>query len=316
MASKLFVLATATGCIAAAGVGSYLAVRTAPSGLAAPLAVSAPASANASDISDSSSAATVSPEARPPAPTSAKSGDRTGQPVREIPAGSAPKVSTTPATNEAQAQPAAAPEELGPEPVSVVTAPSAEAALPTAPPATAVVEAFEEVVVPRESVMGIRIETSVSTERNKVEDPVTARLTRDVAIDGRTVIPAGTQVIGHVTVVERGGRVRERARLGVKFTSLLFDDRTRLAIDTPVIFREGEAKTGESSAKIGASAVIGGILGGIVGGKRGAAIGGAAGAAGGTAVVMSGDRSEASLTAGTTLTLRLAEPLAVRVEQR
>jgi hypothetical protein len=201
-------------------------------------------------------------------------------------------------------------------PVTATPAAIESAAAQPAPVVTPAVEAFEDVELARESVLGIRIETAVSTEHSKVEDRVTARITRDVSLEGRTIIPAGTEVIGHVTLVERGGRVRERARLGVRFTTLVFDDRTRVAIDTPTIFRDGEARAGEASAKIGASAVIGGILGGIVGGKRGAAIGGAAGAAGGTAVVMSGDRSEAALTPGATLTLRLAEPLVVRIERR
>jgi hypothetical protein len=194
--------------------------------------------------------------------------------------------------------------------------PIASESVPSPPPAVTLQPSlFESIEVPADAVLGIRIETPVSTERSRVEDTVTASLTRDVTVEGRSVIPAGTKVVGYVSVVERGGRLRERARLGVKFTALVLDDDVRMAIDTPAIFRDGEAKTGEASAKIGASAVIGGILGGIVGGKRGATIGGAAGAAGGTAVVMSGDRSEASLPAGTTLTLRLAEPLLVRVER-
>jgi hypothetical protein len=144
---------------------------------------------------------------------------------------------------------------------------------------------------------------------------VSGRITRDVTVDGRVAIPAGTEVLGRVTLVVRGGRLRERARLGVRFTTIVIDDRVRMPIQTDQIFREGDPKSGESTAKIGASAVIGGIIGGVFGGKRGAAIGGAAGAAGGTAVVMRGDRSEATLAAGATVSVRLSEPVEVRVHR-
>lgn len=313
MASKLIVLATATGCIAAAGVGSYLAVRTAPSGLAAPAAVAAPAPLTASQTAPTQreQPTEILLPGRMAATSSPKAVTRQDVPDREL-----PDTTTKPAVADfAAPAPATTPDPLASEvPASAVATPDA-AAQPTAT-AGPLVDPFEDVEIARESVIGIRIETPISTEHSKVEDSVSARIARDVNVEGRTIIPAGTQVLGHVTVVERGGRVRERARLGVRFTTLVFADRTRVAIDTPAIFREGEAKTGEASAKIGASAVIGGILGGIVGGKRGAAIGGTAGAAGGTAVVMSGDRSEASLATGTTLTLRLAEPLVIRLERR
>lgn len=174
---------------------------------------------------------------------------------------------------------------------------------------------FEVVEVPSEAVLGIRIDTPISTETSKVEDRVVGRLTRDVSVEGRVVIRAGAEVHGTVTLVERGGRVRERARLGVRFTSLVVDGRARIPIDTEPIFREGDAKAGQTTARVGASAVIGGIIGGVLGGKRGAAIGSAAGAAGGTAVVMADDRSEATLAAGTNLTVRLSSPVAVTVDR-
>jgi hypothetical protein len=157
-------------------------------------------------------------------------------------------------------------------------------------------------------VIGIRVETSISSETARVEAPVEAVVTRPVVIDGLTAIPTGARLSGIVTLVERGGQFRERARIGVRFTSVRLDDNVHVPIQTETIYRIGEAPAGEATAKIGASAVIGSILGGVFGGKKGAAIGGAAGAAGGTAVVARGDRSEATLPSGATLTVRLSEP--------
>lgn len=170
-------------------------------------------------------------------------------------------------------------------------------------------------MVPAAAVMGLRIETPVSSENARIEDRVEARVTRDLSVDGRTAIPAGTRVLGAVTEVEQGGKVRERARLGVRFHTLAFPDGTELPIRTEAIVREGDSPAGASSRKIGGAAVGGAILGAIMGGKKGAILGGATGAAGGTAVVMAGERNAATLPVGTVVTVRLSAPLAVEVEK-
>jgi hypothetical protein len=163
--------------------------------------------------------------------------------------------------------------------------------------------------------MGLQIETPVSSDRARIEDRVEARVTRDLDVDGRTAIPAGTRVIGSVTLVEKGGKVKERARLGVRFHTLALADGTELRFRTEAILREGDSPSGESSRKIGGAAVGGAILGAILGGKKGAIVGGATGAAGGTAVVMAGDRNAATLPAGAVVTVRLSAPVTVAVEK-
>jgi outer membrane lipoprotein SlyB len=66
---------------------------------------------------------------------------------------------------------------------------------------------------------------------------------------------------------------------------------------------------------VGGAAVGGAILGAILGGGKGAAIGGSVGAAGGTAAVMAGGRNPAVLTSGTSLTVRLNQPVTIVVER-
>ena len=119
-----------------------------------------------------------------------------------------------------------------------------------------------------------------------------------------------------MTLVERGGKVKERARLGVRFHTLVLADGSELPIRTDAILREGESPAGESARKIGGAAVGGAILGAIIGGKKGAIVGGATGAAGGTAVVMAGDRNAATLPVGAVVTVRLSSPVTVEVEKK
>jgi hypothetical protein len=176
---------------------------------------------------------------------------------------------------------------------------------------------FEELTVAADSVIGVRLESAVSSETARVEDKVTARVSRDVTVDGRTAIPAGARLEGHVVLVERGGKFKERARVGLRFTTLVTggDGTTRLPVQTEAIFRDGAGPSGEATSKIGAGAVVGAVLGALIGGKKGAAIGGTAGAAGGAAAVAAGGRNEAVLAAGAPVTVRLTAPVTVLVER-
>ena len=137
---------------------------------------------------------------------------------------------------------------------------------------------------------------------------------RDVRVNDRVAIPAGAQAHGQVTLVERGGRLRDRARLGLRFTSIVLADGSRVPLETETVYREGDSPTGESTAKIGGGAIGGAIIGGIIGGAKGAMIGGSVGAGAGTAAVYAGGRNAATLPSGTPITVRLVEPATVTVE--
>jgi hypothetical protein len=169
---------------------------------------------------------------------------------------------------------------------------------------------WEELTVPADSVIGLQLESSLNSETARVEDRVDARVTRDVRVNGRVAIPAGTHAIGSVILVERGGKIRDRARLGVRFNALVLADSTRASIGTDTVYREGDPPSERSSAKIG-----GAIIGAILGGGKGAAIGGGLGAAGGTAAAMAGDRHPVVLPVGTPLSVRMQAPVTLTVER-
>ncbi len=174
---------------------------------------------------------------------------------------------------------------------------------------------YEDLVLPAQGVIGIQLDRSVSSETARVEDEVFGHVTRDVRVGERVAIPAGSRATGVVTLVERGGRLKDRARLGVRFTSVALADGSRVPIDTEPIFREGDSPRNESAAKIGGGAIGGAILGGILGGAKGAAIGGSIGAGAGSTAVLTGGRNAATLPAGSPVTVRLAKPATVTVER-
>ena len=192
-----------------------------------------------------------------------------------------------------------------PERPSVAEEPPA----PAAPP----VPEYVDLEVPSDSVLGLQVERTVTSDTAKVEDKVNARVTRDVRVGSRVAIPAGSVVNGSVTEVDRGGKMKGKARLAVRFHTVTLADGTQLALRTDAVVREGESPARETAAKVGGAAIGGAILGAILGGGRGAAIGAGVGAAGGTAASMANDRNAATLPAGTNVTVRVQQPVMVTV---
>jgi hypothetical protein len=301
------------GCVAAAAGGGYWALRSNATDLrpaaqseptpaaATPAAAEQPAAApDTANIPATPARQAVVPARRQPAAPSETRKPAVVPPVAAQPsptvADAQPPVTTTPTTTTAPAPPAPTP------PVA-----------PTPPPAPA--PRYDEVTVAADSVLGIRLDSTISTETARVEDRVNARLSRDVLVDGRVAIPSGARLEGTVTAVERGGKFKERPRLGIAFNALVLADGTRMAIQTETIFRDGDSPAGQANTKVGGSAVVGAILGAMIGGKKGAILGGTAGAAGGAAAVAAGDRAEAVLTSGTQLTARLSAPITVLIER-
>jgi hypothetical protein len=169
-----------------------------------------------------------------------------------------------------------------------------------------------EITLPAGTLLRLRLGTTVSSRTSSVEDPVQATVRSAVVRNGMTIIPAGTPVSGYVTEARRSGRVKGRARVGVRFNAVRVNG-TLYNMRTSAIARQAEGTKKEDAAKIGIGAGAGAITGAIVDGKKGAAIGSAIGAAGGTGVVLATRGDEVSLGRGAAITVRLTAPLTVRV---
>ena len=330
----------ALGCVTAAAGGAYLASRhnaaeseaisnptPATSQPVTTAAANSPATQPVAEteapVTASNPPATVAApvvEKKPAPAPGAKAAERTAAKSSGRPSAPAPSRTAHDTTTSARTTPSSPPPSQAPEPQAMAPAPAP--ALPDPPrpaepqPEAPRVPQFEEVIVPASAVIGLQLESAISTERAHVEDRVDARVTRDVIAAGRVAIPAGSRVLGSVTLVERGGKVKERARLGVRFHTLVLADGSEVPLKTDEVYRDGESPAGGSAKKIGGAAVGGAILGAILGGGKGAAIGGATGAAGGTAAVMAGDRNAATLNRGEVVTAKLSAPATITVERR
>jgi hypothetical protein len=197
------------------------------------------------------------------------------------------------------------------------TATTAESAAPVAQQgATAAAQPTEpppapEVTIPSGTPLHVKLLSTVASDESRVEEPVRAELRQAVVIKGQTVVPAGAELTGAITDVERSGRVKGVARVAYRFTSLSYGGQ-RYDIRTGSIVHQAQPTKGDDAKKIAIGAGAGAAVGALLGGGSGAAKGAAIGGAGGTGAVLATRGKEVRLGPGALETVRLSAPVSVR----
>jgi hypothetical protein len=339
--NKLVFVGLMSAALAAAAGGAYVAVRqnqALPAGagtpsVAPPAASASPSTPGATPAVTESEGVIAPDQSAPPAAQPRRTPTMTSAPAASGRTSASRPASGSVARSQPVDRPASRPSSSEPSASVASSAPATsggsmwetrapvqpsapeyrevEPAAPPPPPAPE----FVDVTVPADAVLGLQVERTVSSELARVEDRVEARVTRDVRVNERIAIPAGATVRGSVTEVDRGGKVRGRARLAIRFHTIVLADGTELALKTDAIVREGESNAKESAAKVGGATIGGAILGAILGGGKGAAIGAGVGAGAGGAAVMTNDRNPATFLAGSTVTVRMQAPVTVTVQK-
>jgi hypothetical protein len=199
------------------------------------------------------------------------------------------------------------------------SAPGATTEEGTSPGAVAEKEAkpdlpeYKEVTIPSGTTLRLDLQSAVSSDGSQVEDTVRASLRQPITVDGKTVLPTGTELVGTVTDVERSGRVKGRARVAYRFNSLRYDSE-RYPIATSQISHQAQATKRKDATKIGVGAGVGAAVGALLGGGSGAAKGAAIGGAAGTGAVLATRGDEVRLGPGADVSTKLTAPLTVRVK--
>jgi hypothetical protein len=172
---------------------------------------------------------------------------------------------------------------------------------------------YREVTLPQGTTLRLRLQSAVASDTSRVEDAVRAELRDPVVVNGATVLPAGTEIGGLVTDVERPGRIKGRARVAYRFNSLYYAG-DHYDVSTAQLSHQADATKGEDATKIavgaGAGAAVGAVLGGGSGAAKGAVIGGAAG----TGVVLATRGKEIRIRPGASVTTRLTAPVTILVQ--
>jgi len=176
-------------------------------------------------------------------------------------------------------------------------APAPVAAAPAPAPAPAQPTQFN---LPSGTILLVRMDTTISTARNRQDERFTATMAHDVLSGGAVAIPAGTRVFGRIASISGAGRVAGRPEIRLRLRE--FDLNGRLVEIRTTSFNEsGDSSFRGTARNAGLGAGIGAAFGGGEGAARGAAIGGA------TSILTQGDTI--TIPAGTVLEFRLSQPL-------
>jgi len=172
-------------------------------------------------------------------------------------------------------------------------------------------------IVPDGTRVMAALDDTLSTRNAAVGDHFTLRVTEPAEFGGATIE-------GHVSHVERSGRLTGRSVMTLDFDSIrLRDGRTysfagivdgvrtvngeSVRVDTEGTVRDSSQTTKtEQRAAIGTA--VGAIIGAIAGGGKGAAIGAILGAGGGAGSVYVQGRNDLELARGTEITIRAGAP--------
>jgi hypothetical protein len=234
-----------------------------------------------------------------PSPTVAPAVPPEAAPMAATPTPAAPaRAGTRPRSTPVEPMPTPAPL----EPPAVVPGPTTHPT-PTPPPPPPPPR-----IVHAGTVLPIVLKQIVSTATAQPEDRVVAELAAPVVENGDVLLPAGSEVLGHVVTSVRSGRVKGRAHLVVSFDQIRAEGRM-FDIQATRFDVTAESSKGKDAKIAGGAAAAGAIIGAIAGGGEGALKGGAIGGAAGGAAVLATRGKEVELPAGSRYKIELKRSL-------
>jgi glucose/arabinose dehydrogenase len=172
----------------------------------------------------------------------------------------------------------------------------------------AIKEAVAPTVIPAGTTLTVRLGETISAKTATAGQSFTGTLARAVSVDGREVIPSGSNVSGEVTEAQSAGKFKGAGVLAVRLTSVEAKGRT-YNISTSTVAQAVKGKGKRSLVVGGGGAALGAIIGGLAGGGKGAAIGALAGGGAGTAGAAYTGNKELAFPAETALSFKLKGPV-------
>jgi len=188
--------------------------------------------------------------------------------------------------------------------------------------------ATRQITVPAGTEVLLQLKSTIDTKNAQVGDGVYCQTAFPVTVDNMIAIPGGTYVKGEIVKVQRAGRVKGRAEVLFRFTSMIFPN--GYTVDIPGTIHHDSGSTNASvndegkitaDSQKGKDAVTvlkgtgaGAGAGGLITGSRAGALGGAGiGAAAGLATVLFTRGQDVRIEAGTSLKMLTQVPLTVDV---
>jgi hypothetical protein len=169
--------------------------------------------------------------------------------------------------------------------------------------------------VPAGTILLIRINDYLSSDRNQIGDQFTAVLESPLVVNGWVVARRGQVLIGHVKDVRKAGRIKGTSELGVELTDLTVVDGHQAPILTELWKGSGGTSHGQDAATIGTTTGLGALIGAAADWGTGAAIGAGAGAAAGIGAVLLTRGRPTILEPEEQLSFRLVDPVRIDTTQ-
>ena len=166
--------------------------------------------------------------------------------------------------------------------------------------------------VPAGTKIAIRLVDALDSAVAQADDTFHGTLDDDLVVEGRTVLPRGSEVTGKVVTAGASGRVKGRANLSIALTEIRTGN-SSYPIRTNTLSFEAEGTQKQDAVKVGGGASLGAIIGAIAGGGKGAAIGAAVGGAAGTAGVLATKGKEVKFSREDRLAFSLREDFEIRL---
>jgi hypothetical protein len=169
--------------------------------------------------------------------------------------------------------------------------------------------------IPAGTVLLVRINEFLSSDRNQVGDRVTATLEQPIVVNGWVVARRGQTLVGQVEAAVKAGRVKGTSQLGLELTDLTIVDGEQRPILTELWKASGGTSHGQDAATIGGTTALGAAIGAAADWGRGAAIGAGAGAAAGIGAVLLTRGRPTIIEPETQLSFRLVDPVKIDTTQ-
>jgi hypothetical protein len=169
--------------------------------------------------------------------------------------------------------------------------------------------------VPPGTIVIIRTNEFLSSDKSQVGDPFTGVLERPIIVNGWVVARPGQVVTGKVKEVEKAGRVKGVSKLGVELTDLTLVDGRQVPVLTELWKGSGGTTHGNDAATIVGGTGVGAAIGAAADWGTGAAIGAGAGAVAGIATVLLTRGRPTILAPESELSFRLVDPVKIDTTQ-
>jgi hypothetical protein len=174
-------------------------------------------------------------------------------------------------------------------------------------------------IVPDRTQLSAVLNNDLSTRYSREGDRFTMQVTSPSQYRGATIE-------GHISNLDRGGRIRGRSEMTFNFDRIRMPDGhsyqfagivqevnstngENARVDNEGAVRENDSRSSTAIQRTGIGTAVGALIGAIAGGGKGAAIGAAIGAGAGAGSVYVQGRDDLNLMRGTSFTIQASSPL-------